>query len=959
MRLERIQGRLRRLLFASLAAVMLCVAVPVAEAQSITAGSVRGKVGDETGASLPGVSITVSGSSLLATRTDVTDAEGNYRFLDLPVGSYKLVFELAGFQQFIREGIELSANFTATINVEMKIGSLEESVTVSGQSPVVDVTSTQHAVRVSGEYITKLLPGDRTMSDVMAVTPGVQMDTRPAMGRGAEAGSGGGKVFGVSGQVNPLVEGISTRQDANSTGNSPDLATAAEVQVVSVAGGASQATPGVAWNIVVKSGGNDFHGRAEASGQDKRFQDDNLPQFLKDEGIVTGDNLITSRDLSADLGGRIIRDKLWFYTAFHDLNGNSNNLGYSRDPGPDGVYITADDVPGTNLIENSNQTLKSTYQINSNFRLIGFITRFTSWVPERAGNRTNPRESLRSFWYDPTEFKGEFQGNLGTKFVFNVLSGKYSYFADYTAQPDSGATPSRTDRTSLLTLGPAISQDKRPRVNWQTTGSVTYFPETRFIGSHQLKSGFSSYTLWNGTGQPDGKHGNYFLTFDNGVAKEIRTYNYPLYPKNRMDEYGVYAEDSWRPSDRVTLNLGFRLDYFNTFVPEQTKEQGQFGGAGTFPRIDVNSWWAPAPRLGASYDIFGTGRTVLKASYGRFNHTPGDSFAQNFNPNTVQTVNYLWTDPNGNGDYDPGEVNLATNSNPAFISISSALNNEINPDLEIPRTYQYQATVEQELAHDLATSFALVRLRQSELYELVNVLRPYSAYNLPFQRIDPGPDGLSGTTATDADNGGPVTVYDYDPAYRGSAFVKNKFLNRESERDDIFTTLEWTLTKRMSSGWGGQATMSGTKYRQWRTGIVVSPNDLLFPLNDTWDWSWKLSLNKELPFGIGTSGSWTMANGVVGHRTFIFRSLPQSSTLTLPVEDYGVLKNPARGVVNLRATRTWRFGKGMSLRGAVDVLNLFNQSPPYAVSFASGPTFGNWSQILSPRILKGGVLFEF
>ena len=98
---------------------------------------------------------------------------------------------------------------------------------------------------------------------------------------------------------------------------------------------------------------------------------------------------------------------------------------------------------------------------------------------------------------------------------------------------------------------------------------------------------------------------------------------------------------------------------------------------------------------------------------------------------------------------------------------------------------------------------------------------------------------------------------------------------------------------------------------------------------------------------------------MVGQRTFVFRSLPQSSTLTLPVETYGVLKNPTRGLVNLRASRTWKLARGMTLRGAIDVLNLLNDSPPYAVSFASGPTFGQWSQILSPRILKGGVLFEF
>ena len=305
----------RGTLLGCMVCAFVIAAAPAALAQSVTAGSIRGKVTDETGAALPGVTVTVTGQVLQSRPTSVTDGDGEYRFTDLPVGDYKLTFELAGFQGFIRDGIGLSANFTATINVEMKIGSLEETVVVSGQSPVVDVTSTTHAVRITGQYIADLLPGDRTMSDVMAVTPGVQITARPDMGRGREASSGSGRVFGTTGQVNPLVEGISTRQDANSPGNSPDLTTAAEVAIVSVAGGASQATPGVATNVVVKSGGNDFHGRYEASGLHERFQGNNLTDELVAQGITVGDNLILNREFNADLGGRIVRDKVWFYGA--------------------------------------------------------------------------------------------------------------------------------------------------------------------------------------------------------------------------------------------------------------------------------------------------------------------------------------------------------------------------------------------------------------------------------------------------------------------------------------------------------------------------------------------------------------------------------------------------------------------------------------------------------------------
>ncbi len=932
--------------------LLLAGAAPGA-AQSVTSGSVRGRVVDDTGGALPGVTVSLSSPALQSPRTAFTDAEGEYRFPDLPVGEYRMVVELPGFQQYVREGIGLSANFTATINVTMNLGTLEESIVVTGATPVVDVMTTTYATRIEGTYIANVLPGGRTMSDVMFVTPGVQITARPDMGRGREASAGSGRVFGTTGQVTPLVEGVSTRQDANSPGNSPDLTTAAEVAIVSVSGGASQATPGVATNLVVKSGGNQFRGRYEASGLHETFQGENLPDFLREEGFTVGDTLIMNREFNADLGGPIIRDKLWFYGAWHDLDSEANNLGYSEAPGPDGIYLTADDIPGTDWVYNDNQTIKGTYQLSPSYRLIGFYTRYWSWVPERAGNRLNPREALRSFSYDPVQWKAELQGTVGSNMVFNVLSGRYSYFADYNAQPDSGATPSRTDRTTRLNLGPNISQDKRPRINWQTTASMTYFPERRLLGRHELKVGLSKYYLWNGTGQPNGKHGNYFLTFDNGQPGEFRTYNYPLEPVNRLDEWGFFVEDSWRPAERVTLNLGFRMDYFNAFVPDQTKEQGQFGSAGSFDRVDVNSWWAPAPRAGLAFDLFGTGRSVLKASVGRFNHTPGDSYAQNFNLNTVEQVNYRWTDPNGNGDWDPGEVDLDLNGND-FLSITSAANRIQNKDLELARTYQLQATFEQQLRDTMAATFSFVYLRQNKLYEQVNILRPYEAYSLAFDRADPGPDGVTGN----GDDGPVLTIYDYGPEYRGAAFVQNQFQNRPSDRDNSYATYEVTLQRRQSDGWGGQVAFSTTKFNQYTNGIVESPNDLLFPVNDTWDWNWKMALNRELPWSTSVSASWVISKGIIGQRTFIFRNLPQSSTLTLPVEAFGELDTPNRGIVNIRGTKGWTIG-GKRLRLALDVLNLLNASPPYVISFAAGPTYGDWSALLSPRILKGGVLFEF
>lgn len=252
----------RVLILGALAA--MAAIVPVA-AQSVTSGRINGIVSDETGAALPGVSVTVTSLALLAARTEVTGASGEYRLVDLPPGEYRLAFELTGFKQLVREGIKLSVGFVASVDVSMSLGALEETVTVSGASPVVDATSTTHAVVLQSEDIVERLPGSRLLGEVLATTPGVQITDRPNLGQGTEASSGGGRVYGVTGQLTPLVEGISTRQDANSAGNSPDIATMDELAIVSAGGGASQATPGIALNMVVKSGGNDFHGTVTIS----------------------------------------------------------------------------------------------------------------------------------------------------------------------------------------------------------------------------------------------------------------------------------------------------------------------------------------------------------------------------------------------------------------------------------------------------------------------------------------------------------------------------------------------------------------------------------------------------------------------------------------------------------------------------------------------------------------------
>jgi hypothetical protein len=459
--------------------------------------------------------------------------------------------------------------------------------------------------------------------------------------------------------------------------------------------------------------------------------------------------------------------------------------------------------------------------------------------------------------------------------------------------------------------------------------------------------------------------GNYMLVYDRlvGVANqpaEFVTYNLPLTGMgSRMTEYSGYARDTWSMG-RVTLNLGVRWERYHSFVDEQTKVQGMFGGTGTFPKLDVLTWTSMAPRFGAAYDLTGHGKTVLKSTYGLYNHTMSDQFAFSYNPNNKVETTYRWRDPDRNNDYTPGEVNLDTEG-PDFISISGASNNLLNPDLQQPVTHEFTAGVERELMANFSARAFYVYKRQHDLFQNVNVLRPYRAFNIPITRRDPGPDGLLNT----GDDGGPVTVYDYDPAYRGGRFVGQKPLN--GEPDDYYNNIEVTLNKRRSHRWDMLASVLATKNHRWLTRIPQSPNDEFFPLDETWGWQFKFVGTYTLPGDVRVSSFFQSISGDPRQRTYVFRTvdpdggrpIAQASTITLRLEPFGASKEPTLNVMNLRVAKSFNLGAARRFEIGVDVFNALNGNAASSIVNASGPTYNTISQILPPRIARLGVKFSF
>ena len=232
----------------------------------------------------------------------------------------------------------------------------------------------------------------------------------------------------------------------------------------------------------------------------------------------------------------------------------------------------------------------------------------------------------------------------------------------------------------------------------ELSGSLSYLA----TGGHELKAGFNVDLEHLAFDRRAHAGGSYLLRFDNGRPLQITTYNFPIPGEgNRMNNYGMFVRDAWTISPRLTLNMGLRVERYHSFVDAGSKPAGQFSEAVSFPAVDILTWNAVVPRVGAAYNVSGQGKTVIKATWGLFGHNPGVDYSERYNLNGQTTTTYRWPDVNGNNDYDSGEVNLDSNG-PHFLSTTGAATTPLNPDLEQPLTYEWSLSFEREVASNFS-----------------------------------------------------------------------------------------------------------------------------------------------------------------------------------------------------------------------------------------------------------------
>jgi hypothetical protein len=646
-------------------AVALSVAI-LLPAAAFAQASLAGVVRDTSGAVLPGVTVEAASPVLIEkVRTATTDGNGQFQIIDLRPGAYSITFTLPGFNTFKRDGVDLSGAATVTVNAELRVGALEETVTVTGEAPTVDIQNTTRQQVLNTETINQI-PTGRNYQNLGILIPGVtavnngqtrQQDVGGALGDNmAYLMIHGSKPADMRVMQNGVV--TATQQAGGAIGGStPNVAAAAEVTIDTASVSAELSTGGPRVNFIPRDGGNEFRGFFFGSFMNEGLQGDNLNDDLIARGFTTASGVKNVYDINPAVGGPIRRDRVWFFST--------------------GRYNKAQNYIG-GMFFNQNETNPTAYRYVPDTSRPAFTD--TKWwdLQTRLTVQATQRNKF-AFTYDqqsrcscPWNITATRAPEAGTYYRFpqqRLLHAEWSSPVTSRLLLEAVALH-RTERWgNMHPFGEVFASGSAPGAitvieqggaipNLQFNGTGTYnntwlanyfwrFATSYVTGSHAFKAGINDSPGYQKTDTYNFTPLQYRL--NNGVPNQITQYATPYFVKNNLDhDLGIFVQDKWTMS-RLTVTGGLRFDWFKNSFGEGRLYSGLLvpGRDVTFPEQDNLDWKDITPRMGAVYDLFGTGRTALKVSLNKYLGGQGlNNIAQDPNPvNThVNSTTRTWTD---------------------------------------------------------------------------------------------------------------------------------------------------------------------------------------------------------------------------------------------------------------------------------------------------------------------------
>ena len=913
----------------ALGALLTLAAAPVGAQDD---AGIAGDVTDETDGALPGVTVVAASPALIEqTRTAVTDGTGNYQIIALPPGTYSVTFTLEGFNTVLREGVVLSGAFTAPVDATLPLGDLNESVTVTTAAPLVDIVSTRQQTVMTADRV-NVLPGAAGLFSAAQYVPGVQ---RAGFGLSTLHGSDP-----TDGQ--PAIDGIKSGTQLIGRGEWPggvgvvtNEATVNEIIFDTSSQSAEYALSGIRTNLIPKAGGNNFNFDVFATGTRARFQSDNQSQELKDRGFQFAPQAY-SWTLNPAAGGPILENKLWFFASI--LEGRSKNyaLGKFFDPAePSTPTGLGDDLRVFSTGTQRQQTLRLTHQLTPRNKLTFSVINqdnpffratshpvFQSISPEAAFKVETPGYMFVGRWTAPVTSRLLVEADTAFQKAVVDVGGM-----DHGGELRMGRWDLATGEVSGHWPATTIQREYLRRTNV----ALSYV-----TGSHNFKAGLNYVN--NNTDDGFTNPGGFFTGFTfNRFPSGVLIAGPANAHINMNCDCGLYVQDAWT-TDRLTVNGGFRYDWFNNSVQGGTHPAGIWTPEVTLPdpvAEDVPNWKNFNGRFGAAYDLFGDGRTAVKASAGRFVAQEAVGLSNLFNPITWTNFDFrTWTDLNGDGtaldpDGNPQFDEVGPSFNPNWGT--STLQTTLDPEAPRGTNWQYSAGVEHQLGPGWAIS-GMWHHRTYGNFRWTDNLNT-SAADWVHAGTFTGP---SDPTLPESARGRTIDVHN---AKSGVTILGgNSYVTGAPEDDRTWNGFEVILDGELPRGgfMTGSITMGKSHDHFCQGGVSENPN-LLLNCDTTSPYRpmGKLSGALPLPFDTMISGLFQVFSGVPVNATYAmnrddFPDLFFGENDPNPVLTYNLIE-PNTEFEDYSTNLKIRFSKVITIgdvrtRVYMDANNLFNQA---------------------------------
>jgi hypothetical protein len=981
-----------------LVAVLMLVPA-VATAQSQFTGLIR----DESGAVLPGVTVEVSSPAMIEQmKSAVSDSQGRYSVIDLRPGVYKLSYSLPGFSTTVREGVELAANFVATINIDMKVGALEESITVSGTTPLVDVQQAAKTQVLTRDLLDGL-PLVRQFTNMGIVVPGIRTGA-PDVGGNRMVVQNKMQARGTSVKENNItVDGLRIigALDQGATVPYSNDGMNEEVAITFGAGSAEHSRGGVTISSIPRDGGNTISGAVFLGGSDGDWQANNAdPTELKNVQAPAGAGHI--RNFNGSMGGPVFRNRLWWFLSVRHvdstrLNVNSINLlgqrAYTEDQ-----YLR-------------NVTPRITWQVSQKNKFaFGWDRTWKQFghdqggegIDESATQTRSPRHgpygtgnvkwttTLTSRWLLEAGFSSSQSSYVATPQPWRIFPrGSAEWLASARKETDLLVSAAGCELAAGCRMWNNNQESMRNGLRQATSFSASFV-----TGSHNVKFGVQHDfgPEVEGQNRPADLRQIYRTIAGVATPYQVIIENTPRQFNANMDyDSAIYAQDSWTIK-RLTVNGGLRIEWFKSTNVDNFADPGRFVPARFFPEYEMPMDWdgLPAPRFAAAYDLFGDGRTAVKANIGLYRETWSSEIMREYTAaRAASDSTFEWVDRNRDdiaqeAEFLPnGCITCGSNRN-----FGSIVNSRITAD-DRKRAHNWEKglSVQHQLLNNVSITAGAYWRTWSNIDDTDNTLVGREDW------LNSG-GGVEFFVTNPLDRSQLLKAYELRPAVRGQAFTVD--LTSDGGQS-LYNGYEVTGTARLARGavlFGGWTmehnrtrncnsladNPNGTRndyYREFTTaiGLQADPDGTLWCDQTSYSipFTHDFKLSGSTPTLLGIDVGFLMQNLAGSMRSLTYALVNNQfpggtatgTAQTILVNRPGTMYLPRFFQLDVTIKKNFRFGRGRSLSFQLDYFNVTNSNSILGMTNTvvnqegGGPNLGNVTSFLDGRMPRIALQYKF